>query len=277
MTNHTIPPADPAALTLIDIGINLGHDSYDVDRDAVIARAEAVGVTQMMVTGASVEGSRKALELARARPGRLFATAGIHPHHATELTATALSELEEFARQPEVVAAGECGLDYFRDFSPRPVQQKTFHQQLELAARVGKPVFLHQRDAHEDFLAILKEHRRHLNGGVTHCFTGSGPEMRAYLELGFAIGITGWICDERRGAHLIPLMREIPADRLLLETDGPYLLPRDLHPKPASRRNEPCFLPHIAAVIARARDQSIEELARASTQATRALFDLPSI
>jgi TatD DNase family protein len=277
MTNHTIPSAAPAALTLIDIGINLGHDSYDVDRDAVIARAEAVGVTQMMVTGASVEGSRKALELARTRPGRLFATAGIHPHHATELTATALSELEEFARQPEVVAAGECGLDYFRDFSPRPVQQKAFHQQLELAARIGKPVFLHQRDAHEDFLAILKEHRQHLNGGVTHCFTGSGPEMRAYLELGFAIGITGWICDERRGAHLVPLMREIPADRLLLETDGPYLLPRDLHPKPASRRNEPSFLPHIAAVIARARNQSIEELARASTQATRALFRLPSI
>ena len=277
MTNPTIPSTAPAALTLIDIGINLGHDSYDVDRDAVIERAEAVGVAQMMVTGASVEGSRKALELARARPGRLFATAGIHPHHATELTSEALSELEELARQPEVVAAGECGLDYFRDFSPRPVQQKAFHQQLELAARVGKPVFLHQRDAHEDFLAILKEHRQSLNGGVTHCFTGSAPEMRAYLELGFAIGITGWICDERRGAHLLPLMREIPAERLLLETDGPYLLPRDLRPKPASRRNEPSFLPHIAAVVARARGESVEELARTSTRATRALFDLPSI
>ena len=277
MTNSTIPSTAPAALTLIDIGINLGHDSYDVDRDAVIERAEAVGVAQMMVTGASVEGSRKALELARARPGRLFATAGIHPHHATELTSEALSELEELARQPEVVAAGECGLDYFRDFSPRPVQQKAFHQQLELAARVGKPVFLHQRDAHEDFLAILKEHRQSLNGGVTHCFTGSAPEMRAYLELGFAIGITGWICDERRGAHLLPLMREIPAERLLLETDGPYLLPRDLRPKPASRRNEPSFLPHIAAVVARARGESVEELARTSTRATRALFDLPSI
>ena len=276
MTNHTIPSADPAALTLIDIGINLGHDSYDVDRDSVITRAAAVGVTQMMVTGASVEGSRRAIEIARTRPGRLFATAGVHPHHATELTSTALSELEELARQPEVVAAGECGLDYFRDFSPRPVQQKAFHQQLELAARIGKPVFLHQRDAHEDFLAILKEHRQSLRGGVTHCFTGSGPEMRTYLELGFAIGITGWICDERRGAHLVPLMREIPANRLLLETDGPYLLPRDLHPKPASRRNEPSFLPHIAAVIARARGESVETLARTSTQAARALFNLPS-
>ena len=278
MTNDDITPPPPAApLTLIDIGINLGHDSYDDDRDAVIARAEASGVVQMMVTGASIEGTEKAIELARSRPGRLFATAGVHPHHAAELTADSLSVLEEFARQPEVVAAGECGLDYFRDFSPRPVQREAFHRQLELAARVRKPVFLHQRDAHEDFLAILKEHRQTLTGGVTHCFTGTGNELQAYLELGFAIGITGWICDERRGAHLLPLMPGIPVDRLLLETDGPYLLPRDLRPKPASRRNEPAYLPHIAAVVARARGESVETLARCSTVATRRLFGLPAI
>jgi TatD DNase family protein len=274
MTNHTTPDAGPAPLTLVDIGINLTHDSYDADRDAVIARARSAGVVQMIVTGASIEGSRKAIELARSQPGELFATAGVHPHHATELTPDALSVLEELARQPEVVAAGECGLDYFRDFSPRPAQQQAFHRQLELAARVGKPVFLHQRDAHEDFLAILKEHHRDLRGGVTHCFTGGERELAAYLELGFAIGITGWICDERRGAHLLPLVREIPADRLLLETDGPYLLPRDLHPKPASRRNEPVYLPHIAAVVARARGESVEAVARSSTAAARALFSL---
>ncbi len=277
MKNHTIPRPSPAPLTLIDIGINLGHDSYDSDRDAVIARARQAGVAQMIITGASLEGTRKAIELARAHPGELFATAGIHPHHATELTPEALSELEELANEPEVVAAGECGLDYFRDFSPRPVQQAAFHRQLELAARVGKPVFLHQRDAHEDFLAILREHRRSLVAGVTHCFTGGRQELIAYLELGFAIGITGWICDERRGAHLLPLVRDIPADRLLLETDGPYLLPRDLHPKPASRRNEPAFLPHIASVVARARGESVDALGVSSTAAARALFSLPSI
>jgi TatD DNase family protein len=276
MTNDTIPPRPAAPLTLIDIGINLGHDSYDDDRQAVIARAQAAGVAQMIITGASMDGSRKAIELARSRPGELFATAGVHPHHATELTADSLSALEEFARQPQVVAAGECGLDYFRDFSPRPAQQEAFHRQLELAARVRKPVFLHQRDAHEDFLAILREHRRTLVGGVTHCFTGGGAELAAYLGLGFAIGITGWICDERRGAHLLSLMREIPAERLLLETDGPYLLPRDLHPKPASRRNEPAYLPHIAAVVARARGEPLETVARYSTAAARALFGLPS-
>jgi TatD DNase family protein len=277
MSNLTIPHPPTASLTLIDIGINLGHDSYDSDRDAVIERAEDAGVVQMIITGASLEGTRKAIELACTRPRELFATAGVHPHHATELTADSLSELEELARQPEVVAAGECGLDYFRDFSPRPVQQQAFHRQLELAARVGKPVFLHQRDAHEDFVAILKEHRQSLTrGGVTHCFTGGAEELRAYLELGFAIGITGWICDERRGAHLLPLMREIPANRLLLETDGPYLLPRDLRPKPSSRRNEPAYLPHIAAMVAGAREEPVATLASTSTAATRALFGLPS-
>jgi TatD DNase family protein len=274
MPNHTIPHPSTAPLRLIDIGINLGHDSYDLDRDAVIARAEKAGVVQMIITGASLEGSAKAIELARSRPGKSYATAGVHPHHATELTAESLAGLEELARHPQVVAAGECGLDYFRDFSPRPVQQQAFHLQLELAARVRKPVFLHQRDAHEDFLAILREHHKSLVGGVTHCFTGTAQELTAYLELGFAIGITGWICDERRGAHLVPLMREIPADRLLLETDGPYLLPRDLSPKPATRRNEPAYLPHIAEVVARARGEPVTSLARSSTAATRKLFGL---
>ncbi|MDB6044304.1 MAG: hydrolase TatD [Gammaproteobacteria bacterium] len=288
MTNDTTAPPPPASpmtgphsaqpdvVPLIDIGINLGHDSYDVDRDAVIARAKAVGVVQMIVTGATTAGSRHAIELARSRPGELFATAGVHPHHATELTPDALSELAELTRQAEVVAVGECGLDYCRDFSPRAAQQAAFHRQLELAAHLRKPVFLHQRDAHEDFLAILREHRKNLSAGVAHCFTGSGPELAAYLELGLAIGITGWICDERRGAHLLPLMRAIPADRLLLETDGPYLLPRDLRPKPPSRRNEPVYLPHIARIVADARGEQLEALALSSTAAARNLFGLPS-
>jgi TatD DNase family protein len=279
MKKDSTPPRQPAAppkvAPLIDIGINLGHDSYDEDRDAVISRAEAAGVVQMIVTGSTGASTRQAIGLARTYPDRLFATAGVHPHHATELTAALLAELEELARQPQVVAVGECGLDYFRNFSPRPAQQDAFHRQLELAARVGKPVFLHQRDAHGDFLAILREHRAKLAGGVAHCFTGSGPELASYLELGLAIGITGWICDERRGAHLVPLMPEIPADRLLLETDGPYLLPRDLQPKPAARRNEPAYLPHVANAVARARGEPVEALALTSTAATRRLFGLP--
>jgi TatD DNase family protein len=279
MQNHSTAPVTDAAratsgAALIDIGINLTHDSYDADREAVLARAQAAGVVQMIVTGSSLAGSAAAIALAREQPRRLFATAGVHPHHASELDAARTDELTELARAAEVVAVGECGLDYYRDFSPREAQRQAFHRQLELAASLGKPVFLHQRDAHGDFLAILREHgTRHL--GVAHCFTGGARELQAYLELGLAIGITGWICDERRGAHLVPLMREVPEGRLLLETDGPYLLPRDLQPRPASRRNEPAYLPHIAAAVARARGEPAALLAQASTTGARRLFRLP--
>ena len=276
MADHSTAPATLAAAppALIDIGINLAHDSYDRDREAVIARARAAGVAQMIVTGATLANSVRALALAREHPRRLFATAGVHPHHATELDSASLAALAELARLPEVVAVGECGLDYFRNFSPRAAQQQAFHRQLELAAQLDKPVFLHQRDAHADFLAILREHAPSWRG-VAHCFTGSGEELQCYLQLGLAIGITGWICDERRGAHLAALMPQVPAQRLLLETDGPYLLPRDLTPKPASRRNEPAYLPHIAATVARARGETLESLARSSSAAARALFALP--
>lgn len=267
---HALPP-------LIDIGINLAHDCYDADRDALIARARAVGVVHMIVTGSSAASSRTALSLSRQHPGTLFATAGVHPHHATELTAAVLAELADLTAAPEVLAVGECGLDYYRNYSPHAAQREAFQRQLELAAGCGKPVFLHQRDAHADFSAILREHWPALAGGVAHCFTGGAAELDCYLELGLAIGITGWICDERRGAHLPELVQRIPAGRLLLETDGPYLLPRDLRPKPASRRNEPVYLPHIAAAVARARGESAEVLACASTEAARRLFHIPRI
>ena len=278
MSDHSTAAATPAATPapLIDIGINLTHDSYDHDREAVMARARAAGVVQMMVTGATLAGSARAVTLARAHPGTLFATAGVQPHHASDLDVTSREELAELARDPAVVALGECGLDYFRNYSPRTAQRQAFHWQLELAARLGKPVFLHQRDAHEEFLAILREHAAGWRG-VAHCFTGSAEQLHSYLQLGLAIGITGWICDERRGAHLLALMPQVPAERLLLETDGPYLLPRDLSPKPASRRNEPAYLPHIAAAVARARGETLESLACSSTTAARALFGLPEI
>lgn len=265
------------ASSLIDIGINLAHDSFDCDRDAVIARAADAGVVQMIVTGSNGPSTQAAIAIARAHPGRLFATAGVHPHHSTELTDELSAQLRQLATLPEVVAVGECGLDYFRDLSPRAIQRQAFQRQLELAALLGKPVFLHQRAAHADFVSILREHRDALAGGVAHCFTGSQEDLMAYLQMDLAIGITGWICDERRGAHLLPLVREIPADRLLLETDGPYLMPRDLPVKPLSRRNEPAYLPHIAATVAQARGEPVEQLARSSTAAARRLFGLPSL
>lgn len=227
----------------------------------------------MIVTGSSAESTRRALQLAREHRGVLYATAGVHPHHSTEMTEALATEFAALAREPELVAIGECGLDYFRDFSPRDAQRAAFHRHLELAASVGKPLFLHVRDAHDDFVAILKEHPDAIaQGAVAHCFTGNAAELDTCLDIGLSIGITGWICDERRGAHLIPLMPAIPRGRLLLETDGPYLLPRDLPTKPATRRNEPLYLPHIAERIARARGESVECLAAHTTKAALTLF-----
>ncbi len=259
-------------MELIDIGINLAHDSFDADRDQVLERARNAGVVQMVVTGSSEESTRKAIDLARAHPGRLFATSGVHPHHAADLTKEALPALEAAAREAEVVAVGECGLDYFRDFSPRDLQRRAFAWQLEVAAKIGKPVFLHQRDAHEDFIAILKEHK--ITRGVAHCFTAGAKERDAYLELGLHIGITGWINDERRGLPLREVVKGIPADRLMIETDAPYLLPRDIKPAPKTRRNEPHYLPYVARAIAAARGESVEAIANASTATAREFFGL---
>jgi TatD DNase family protein len=263
-------------MELIDIGINLAHDSYDTDREAVLQRGRDAGVVQMIVTGSSEASTRSAIALARKHPRELFATAGVHPHHASDWNESLRSRMHELGREVEVVAIGECGLDYFRDLSPRAAQRAAFIAQLLLADALGKPVFLHQRDAHADFTSILREHARQLRGAVAHCFTGTEPELEQYLELGLFIGITGWICDERRGRHLLELVHRIPADRLLVETDGPYLLPRDLVPKPASRRNEPAYLPHIVTTVAKARGEQPAITARTSTAAARALFGLPT-
>jgi TatD DNase family protein len=256
---------------LTDIGANLTHSSFREDLDAVLGRARAAGVRAILVTGTSVEESRRAAALAEAHG--LHATAGVHPHHARECDARTLPALREIAAHPRVVAIGECGLDFNRNYSPHPDQEKWFVAQLELAAELGKPVFLHARDAHPRFAEILRHHR--VGKAVAHCFTGEAAELRAYVELGLHVGITGWICDERRGKHLVDLVREIPADRLLLETDSPYLTPRDLHPQPKARRNEPAFLPHIARAVARARGETVEALAEATTRNARALFGLP--
>ncbi|HEX2667658.1 MAG TPA: TatD family hydrolase [Gammaproteobacteria bacterium] len=260
--------------TLVDIGANLTHDSFDADRAEVIARAQAAGVGRFVVTGSDAAHSRKALELCAAWPGTLYATAGVHPHHAKECTAGTRDELRELHRHKEVVAVGECGLDYFRNFSPPERQREVFGMQLELAAECGKPVFLHQRDAHADFMRILTDHRPRLSRAVVHCFTGDAAELEDYLALDCHIGITGWICDERRGLHLRECVGLIPAGRLMLETDAPYLIPRDLKPRPASNRNEPMYLPHIARVVAACLGKDVAQLVAETARNSEAFFSL---
>lgn len=263
------------ALELVDIGVNLAHDGYDSDRAQVIERATRAGVTHLLVTGSTLDSTRRAIALAQEYPRIVRATAGVHPHHATDLDAPALAVLRELLRSAEVCAAGECGLDYFRNYSPHLEQQRAFRWQLELAVETRKPVFLHQRDAHADFVAIVRDYAPQLPGAVAHCFTGGARELEDCLMLGLYIGITGWINDERRGAHLQKLVAQIPADRLLLETDAPYLLPRDLQPKPSSRRNEPMYLPHVLKTVAHHRGEPAEAVARATTDNVRRLFRWP--
>ena len=257
---------------LIDIGANLTHESFDKDRDEVIRNAWHHNVKQMIITGADQQSSIQALELSKQYPQQLFSTAGVHPHCASECNQDTLSVLSDLALQESNVAIGECGLDYNRDFSPRATQRKWFEKQLELACELNKPVFLHERDASSDFLAILKDFHKDLPAYVVHCFTGSQDELEHYLDIDSHIGITGWICDERRGHHLHEFVKIIPDSRLMIETDAPYLLPRDLKPKPKSRRNLPEYLPHIAATIAKHRQQNINELVQKTTQTTLKFF-----
>jgi TatD DNase family protein len=261
---------------LVDIGANLADKAFHADLDAVLARAVGAGVEAILVTGTSASLSRRAREIAverRSTPApRLFSTAGIHPHQAKSASASVYDELRFLLARPEVVAVGECGLDYARDLSPRDVQRSCFEAQLELAAAIGKPVFLHEREAHDDFARILERWRPKLVGGVVHCFTGDRRSLERYLELDVFIGVTGWICDERRGAHLRELMRMVPEARLLVETDAPYLLPRDLSPRPVSRRNEPAFVRHVATAVATCRGETLDRLAAHTTRAARELF-----
>jgi len=261
-------------MQLFDIGANLTHESFRPDFDAMLMRARDIGVTTMVVTGASTSASRAALHLAQTHRGWLHATAGVHPHHAIDYDDAADALLRQLVACDEVKAVGETGLDYNRNYSPVTAQITAFERQLEIAADCGKPLFLHQRDAHADFMATMKRFDGRLGKAVVHCFTGSREELHDYLDAGWHIGITGWLCDERRGLHLRELVRDIPADRLMIETDAPYLLPRSVRPLPAHRRNEPMYLRHIVEELARDRGENVEVTAATTTATARAFFGL---
>ncbi len=258
---------------MIDIGVNLAHRSFQSDRAEVITRAVAVGVRTMIVTGTSLANSREALALAREHPGQLFATAGVHPHDSQHCTEETITELRQLGRLEEVLAIGECGLDFNRDYSPRPLQEKWFTAQVALAEELQMPLFMHERDAHRRFCEILGATRRR-TPAVLHCFTGTREELRTYLDLGLYIGITGWICDERRGLHLRELVREIPPDRLMIETDAPFLLPRSMPAKPKNGRNEPAFLTYVLQTLADCLGKPAAEVAELTTKTAREFFRL---
>ena len=274
---------------LIDIGVNLTSSRLLKRLEEVLTGALEENVCDLMITGVDLSSSHQAYDLVmkhQYKDGsgvKLWSTAGIHPHDASAVLNSSsvwIDELKTLLSRPGVVAVGECGLDFDRDYSPRDEQQQVFEAQIELAVNTQKPLFLHERGAHQSFLGIMEQHvdflasRGDCKAAVVHCFTGGKDELQAYLELGFFIGITGWICDERRAESLREAVRDLPLDRVLVETDAPYLLPRDLRPRPKSRDNEPRYLPHIVSSLARYMEVDPIDLATQSTQNARRLFSL---
>ncbi len=263
---------------LIDIGVNLSNSRFEKDRPEVLQRARDAGIEKLILTGTSVSESQSVVELCRQFtdqfPGMLYATAGIHPHDAKSLNRETIATLKALATEQYVVAIGEMGLDFNRNFSTPAQQEKAFEAQLELAAELQLPVFLHERDAAERQLQILRTYRDHLVDAVTHCFTGSREALYGYLDLDMYIGITGWVCDDKRGTGLQGLVADIPLQRLMVETDAPYLLPKNMPEPPKGKRNEPAFLPWVVSKIAEQREESAEELAQQTSDNSLRFFRL---
>lgn len=261
----------------IDIGVNLTASSFKKDLSQVIERGQQVGVEKLVVTGTDVQHSAMAIQLSEQYESICFSTVGLHPHHASDYSNDLGSELRDLLKHENAVAVGECGLDFNRNFSTRQEQIRAFEAQLEIAIDLQKPVFLHQRDAHEDFSSIIKSCRKELKNLVAHCFTGTIEELNDFVMMDMYIGITGWICDERRGQSLQSAVKHIPLDRILLETDAPYLLPRDLSVKPVEKnRNEPCHLPHIAKSVARYMNMEETQLITSAYKNSCAFFEIES-
>ncbi|MFL6699948.1 MAG: TatD family hydrolase [Vitreoscilla sp.] len=269
---------------MIDIGVNFHSSQLKGLATELLSRAAGAGVTHVLATGTSLQASELALAFARAQEsargseGRapevlVRATAGVHPHDAKHWDAQCAARLETMWADELVVAVGECGLDYNRMFSPREAQRQAFEAQIAAALRTSKPLFLHCRDAFDDFEAMLRDAATAGAHGVVHCFTGGAAEAEACLALGFDVGITGWVTDPARGAELREALRVIPAERLHLETDAPYLRPKNAGK--TRPYNEPALLPFVARAVAEAKGMDVTELCAWTSANSKRLFRLP--
>ncbi|REC48535.1 TatD family hydrolase [Chryseobacterium pennipullorum] len=259
--------------TYIDIGINLTNKQFYNEHEEIINRAMDNGVDCMILTGTSVRGSQESAEIAKEYPEILFSTAGIHPHEAKSFNGESIHQLRMLLQEDHVISVGECGLDFDRDFSPRPIQEKCYKAQLELSIEVNKPLFLHERSAFTRFNELTDDYLPRLPKAVVHCFTGTLHEARIYLDKGFYLGFTGAISDGKRFKHLEEVIRYIPLDRMMIETDAPYMLPKNM-PGMKHRRNEPAFLPYVAQTIAHLKKISISEVAEETSTTARQFFRL---
>lgn len=257
---------------LIDIGCNLSSPRLVKQLPQVLAAARAAGVVAQILTGTDRQSNETSLALANSHQD-LYSTIGFHPHHADDWQPLQYPALHIAAAKAErVVAIGEMGLDYFRHLSSEANQRRCFADQLAIAAQVQKPVFLHERQAFADFRAILSEYLPQLSGAVWHCFTGTAAQLEWAIEAGLSIGITGWIADPERGKTLREVVKAIPAERLMIETDAPYLTPKTLQPLP--KINEPQYLPEVLRVLAECRQDNPAQLAAITTHNAKTFFRL---
>lgn len=252
---------------LTDTHCHLDDPRFDADRPAVLERARAAGVTRVITIGYDLSSSKSGVEMAGSLPG-VFAAVGVHPHDAAGVPPDYVESLRRLAAQPRVVAIGEIGLDFYRDLSPRPVQREVFAAQLRLAREAGLPVVIHCREAYDEVYDILRSEATGLTG-VMHCFSGNWEEARRFLAFGFYISIAGPVTFPQ-SSKLLAVARQVPFDRLLLETDAPYLTPIPYRGK----RNEPAYLVHTARKVAEIREISLEEVTAATTENASRLFGL---
>ncbi|MFO8113151.1 MAG: TatD family hydrolase [Desulfosalsimonadaceae bacterium] len=256
-------------MKIFDSHCHLNDKSYNKDMEAVIDRAARADVKKIMVVGITEETSRQAADIAAMFDG-CYASVGIHPHDATSCSKTVLGNLCRMADRPEVRAWGECGLDFNRMFSPRENQEDCFVRQIEIAKELDLPLIFHERDSGGRFYELVSTRMEKGQKGVVHCFSGSGEEMEKYLDLGFHIGVTGIVTIKKRAAELRRLIKDIPEDRILVETDAPYLTPEP--EKRTFRRNEPAFVRSVLMEIADIRQADPEKLASAIWNNTCRLF-----
>ena len=253
---------------LADSHAHIDDERFDADRDEVVARALAAGVSLIVNIGADMASSARSVALAEKYPG-IYAAVGMHPHDSQDMKENDYRQLEQWANHPKVVAIGEIGLDYHYDLSPRSVQKEVFLRQLDVARKTGKPFIIHEREAHADMLDIIRYAARGLNG-VFHCFSGSVETAREYLKMGFYISVAGPVTFPK-SVKTKEVAKAVPLDRLLVETDSPYLTPQPFRGK----RNEPAYVRLVAEEIANLRDISLAELAEATTANVRRLFNIP--
>jgi len=258
-------------MELFDSHCHLDDKSYNRDLDEVIERARHAGVMQMMTIGVNKKTSARAVKLAESHPG-VYASVGVHPHDVKNCRESVIEDLKRLADNPKVRAWGEIGLDFNRMYSPREDQEKWFRKQLEVAGELKLPMIFHERDSEGRFLETLKSHAANALEGVVHCFSGDQNELEHYLNLGLYIGITGILTIKGRGTRLRKLVPIIPADRLVVETDAPYLVPAP--EKNQCRRNEPAFVKSVMLKLAEARKEDPDQLAGTILHNTCRLYGL---